>query len=172
MNVQKIKEREQEMMNIIWEKFDSMENVKVFAKDSRDRLPIFSFIILDCHYNLGVKLLNDKFGIQVRGGCSCAGTYGHYLFEISSEKSHELTSQINIGDLSGKPGWIRISFHPTMTNDEVVKCMDAIHQVSLNHKEWSKEYKYHTRTNEFEKIGLQDSEAKMLVDSWFEQLVN
>lgn len=169
MTTEKIKEREEEMMKIIWQRFDDMKGVHVFAKDARNRLPIFSFIVNDCHYNLAVKLLNDKFGVQVRGGCSCAGTYGHYLFEISSEKSHELTSQISVGDLSGKPGWIRISFHPTMTNEEVTHCMDAIEQLSLHHTEWATNYKYNAKTNEFNPHTPCNQEHQ-LVESWFGQL--
>ncbi len=167
MGVKNIEAREHEMMGIIWEKFSHMPKVYSFADYQKDRLPIFSFIIEGLHYNLGVKLLNDKFGIQVRGGCSCAGTYGHYLFEISAEKSNQVTSQINAGDLSGKPGWIRISFHPTMTDEEVVYCMDAIKQVSEHHETWSKEYTYSTKTNEFSLNNAKSQEEQQLVDSWF-----
>ena len=70
------------------------------------------------HYNLAVQLLNDKFGIQVRGGCSCAGTYGHILLNVEKEQSCLITDKINSGDLTTKPGWVRMSIHPTMTNNE------------------------------------------------------
>ncbi len=169
IGVANIEAREHEIMKIVWENFDKMPKVHTFAKNQKDRLPVFSFIIEDVHFNLGVKLLNDKFGVQVRGGCSCAGTYGHYLFEISDEKSKQVTSQINIGDLSGKPGWIRISFHPTMTNEEVQYCMDAIREVSIRHNEWAKEYTYNPKTNEFNPIADDHKEA-LLIDSWFSQL--
>ena len=80
---------------------------------------VVSFYIDDLHYNLGVKLLNDRFGIQTRGGCSCAGTYGHFLLHVDQQMSHELTDEISIGELVRKPGWIRMSIHPTTTdNDE------------------------------------------------------
>ncbi len=168
IGVNNIVAREHEIMDIVWRNFDRMDKVHAFAANQKNRLAVFSFIIEEVHYNLGVKLLNDKFGVQVRGGCSCAGTYGHYLFEISDEKSKQVTSQINVGDLTGKPGWIRISFHPTMTNDEVQYCMDAIHQVSLHHKEWALEYNYNPKTNEFNPI-KDDRNEEILVDSWFAQ---
>jgi selenocysteine lyase/cysteine desulfurase len=170
MGVANIDAREHEIMDIVWNNFSKMEKVHAFADNQKERLPVFSFIIEDVHYNLGVKLLNDKFGVQVRGGCSCAGTYGHYLFEITDEKSKQVTSQINVGDLTGKPGWIRISFHPTMTNDEVQYCMDAIHQVSLNHTEWAKEYTYNPKTNEFNPT-INNHDEEKLVNAWFSQLV-
>ena len=90
---------------------------------------------------LGVKILNDRFGIQTRGGCSCAGTYGHYLFGVSQSLSDQITNEITQGNCSTKPGWIRMSIHPTMTNEEVGYIMDGIESVAKNHKEWSKDYK-------------------------------
>ena len=79
----------------------------------------FHFIIREIHFNLIVKLLSDRFGIQVRGGCACAGTYGHFLLEVSYDRSHQITEKINHGDLSEKPGWVRVSLHPVMTDEEV-----------------------------------------------------
>src|SRR5690606_18202857 len=77
-----------------------------------------------------VKLLNDHFGIQTRGGCSCAGTYGHYLLHVDQETSHYLTDKISQGILSEKPGWIRMSIHPTTTNKEVEFIVNSIKEVA------------------------------------------
>ena len=63
--------------------------------------------------------MNDRFGIQTRGGCSCAGTYGHFLLHVEQETSHKLEEKISLGDLMRKPGWIRMSIHPTTTNEEI-----------------------------------------------------
>lgn len=169
MGVKNIHDRENEINEIVWHNFSKMPNVFVLADGFKDRLPIFSFIIKDLHYNLGVKLLNDKFGVQVRGGCSCAGTYGHILLEVSQDLSNRLTQKISLGDLSDKPGWIRMSFHPTMTNEEVEYCMHAVEQVSVHHEEWAKEYLYNTRTNEFSHVNHSNEEEK-LVNEWFSQL--
>jgi len=43
------------------------------------------------HYNLVVRLLNDKFGIQTREGCPYAGTYGQILLNVNHDKSQEIT---------------------------------------------------------------------------------
>jgi hypothetical protein len=93
--------------------------------------------------------LNDRFGIQVRGGCSCAGTYGHFLLNVDFILSKEITDKIDAGDLSMKPGWIRLSLHPTMTNDELLYILDAIRQTVENAKKWKNDYCYDTQTNEF-----------------------
>jgi hypothetical protein len=63
------------------------------------------------HHNLVVSLLNDLFGIQARGGCSCAGPYGHRLLGIDLERSHEFEREISGGCEGIKPGWVRVNFN-------------------------------------------------------------
>ena len=149
MGVQKMLQREEEMLALIWERFDQLPELHVLADNHRHRLGVISFYIEDLHYNLGVKLLNDRFGIQVRGGCSCAGTYGHYLLHVSEQFSQNITHQIDQGILSAKPGWIRLSIHPVMSTAEIEYILDAIEELYHHHKEWSKKYVYHGQTNEF-----------------------
>ena len=118
------------------------------------------------HFNLVVKLLNDRFGIQVRGGCACAGTYGHYLLDVSYDKSHKITEKINSGDLSDKPGWIRLSLHPSMTNKELYFVTDAIKQVKENSLEWEKDYIYNNQSNEF-RHKSEPEDKTIIVKPWF-----
>ena len=63
------------------------------------------------HHNYVVALLNDLFGIQARGGCSCAGPYGHRLLGIDIERSHEFEREIAGGCEGIKPGWVRVNFN-------------------------------------------------------------
>ena len=93
--------------------------IRILAGNTEHRLGIISFYHPDIHFNLIVKMLSDRYGIQVRGGCACAGTYGHFLLEVSYDRSHQITEKINHGDLSEKPGWVRVSLHPVMTDEEV-----------------------------------------------------
>ena len=95
------------------------------------------------------KLLNDRYGIQTRGGCACAGTYGHYLFNISKNYSKKITDRIGKGDLSTKPGFVRLSIHPTTTNAELKTITKALNEISRNGKEWQKDYRYNKKTNEW-----------------------
>jgi selenocysteine lyase/cysteine desulfurase len=129
--------------------FRSIEGVHILADNVEERLGAFSFFLEKVHFNLVVKMLSDRYGIQVRGGCACAGTYGHYLLDVSYEKSKYITDLINHGDLSEKPGWIRASFHPTMTLEEVDLLAEAVKEISINHKKWSDDYIYNRHTNEF-----------------------
>ncbi len=167
MGVENILRREEEILKIIWEKLDGIPNLIVLADNQRSRLGVISFYIQDLHYNLGVKLLNDRFGIQVRGGCSCAGTYGHYLLEVSQELSNKLTNEISSGILSNKPGWIRMSIHPIMSDEEINFICNALEQLADNHKSWSKEYSYNPKTNEYQHEGSVIIEQE-IIKHWFD----
>ena len=168
MDVKKILLREKELHSMIWKRFSSIENLNLLADNFYDRLGVYSFYIEGLHFNLGVQLLNDKYGIQVRGGCSCAGTYGHILLNVNKDSSKKITQKINSGDLSLKPGWIRMSIHPTMTNDEVIYIMDAIESLSKNHDIWSKDYFYNSKSNEFKYKNKEFSKNNCLrAKEWF-----
>lgn len=166
MGVANILEREHELVSYVFDRLGNIDNINILAKEQQDRLGVISFYINDLHYNLGVKLLNDHFGIQTRGGCSCAGTYGHYLLHVDQETSHDLVCQITSGDLIKKPGWIRMSIHPTTTSEEIKYVCDSIEALAKHHKEWSKDYTYNPKTNEFVHVDAQNSEKEM-VENWF-----
>ena len=140
MGVENIQKREEELLEIIFDRLEGLPNLHILAAQHKKRLGVISFYVDGLHYNVGVKLLNDRFGVQTRGGCSCAGTYGHYLLNVSPETSNSITSMINQGDCSTKPGWIRMSIHPTMTNAELHYVLDAVEALALNHREWIQEY--------------------------------
>ncbi|MCK9245072.1 MAG: selenocysteine lyase, partial [Candidatus Marinimicrobia bacterium] len=91
--------------------------------------------------------------IQTRGGCLCAGTYGHILLNISDRQSKEITKYIDQGDLRNKPGWVRISLHPTMTEVEVRYITAAVKAIMRNQAEWSKDYQQNPTTGDFELPG-------------------
>jgi selenocysteine lyase/cysteine desulfurase len=166
MGVKNIEKREKELVRIAIEGLEKIDELHILASNIRERLGIISFYIDRLHFNLAVKLMNDKFGIQVRGGCACAGTYGHFLLDVSHDQSHQITEQINFGDLSQKPGWIRLSLHPTMTNEELFFILDGIKQVQKNHMIWGKDYTYNNKTNEFRHFS-EPEDKTVLVSDWF-----
>lgn len=149
MGVANILAREHELLDIVWPALSSVPGLHLLAADNPHRLGVLSFYVEDLHYNLAVRLLNDRFGIQVRGGCSCAGTYGHYLLQVSIERSKSITDKINAGILCDKPGWVRLSLHPTMTDAEARFIVAAIGELAASHHEWAKDYRYCERRNEF-----------------------
>ena len=166
MGVNNILQREHEIVDYIFDALGTTENIKILAQEHQDRLGVISFYIDDLHFNLGVKILNDKFGIQTRGGCSCAGTYGHYLLHVDQETSHDLVCQITSGDLIKKPGWIRMSIHPTTTSEEIKYVCDSIKSLAQHHTEWATDYVYNPKTNEFNHKKAKSAEVEM-VKSWF-----
>lgn len=167
MGVKNILEREHQMIDLVFEKLSKIPNLVILADRHRNRLGVISFYIEGLHFNLGVKLLNDVYGIQTRGGCSCAGTYGHYLLHVDYETSHKLTDKITAGDLIEKPGWIRMSLHPTTTDEEVRYVCESIAELASNFQKWAPNYEYNKCTNEFTYRGASPVE-KELVTSWFE----
>ena len=149
MGEENIKAREEELVKIVFNGLRKIEGLHILADNIEHRLGAISFYVDNIHYNLIVKLLNDRFGIQVRGGCSCAGTYGHYLLHVTPEQSQHITEKIDHGDLSEKPGWVRMSVHPTMTNDEIYLFCNAVREITEKITEWSKDYNYLSHKNEF-----------------------
>ena len=166
MGVQNMLEREHELISIIFERLSKVTNLRILAPNHSDRLGVISFYIEDVHYNLIVKLLNDRFGIQTRGGCSCAGTYGHYLLNVDQSASKSIEKKILEGCLIERPGWIRMSIHPTMTNNEVEFICNAIEAVAKNCKKWGEDYKHDTIKNEFSHINYSSTE-KEIAKGWF-----
>ena len=166
MGINNILNREHEIVELVFEQLGNTKNINILAGEHQDRLGVISFYITDLHFNLGVKMLNDRFGIQTRGGCSCAGTYGHYLLHVDQQTSEDLVCQISAGDLIKKPGWIRMSIHPTTTTEEITYVCQSIKQVAKNHKTWSKDYLYDAKTNNFRHKDDALPEKEM-VRNWF-----
>lgn len=167
MGTEMISNREKELIDIAFRELSSVGGLHILAGNIKDRLGVFSFYIDNAHHNLVTRLLNDRFGIQMRGGCSCAGTYGHFLLNVDFRLSKEITDRIDAGDLSMKPGWIRLSLHPTMTDSELLYITDAIKQVSQNAGKWGKDYYYDKHTNEFCHSSERGRDLAV-VSKWFE----
>jgi len=149
MGIENIENREKELIPRAFRGLKAIPSVRILADNVIDRIGALSFYIENVHFNLVVKLLSDRYGIQVRGGCACAGTYGHYLLDVSYDYSREITDLINHGDLSQKPGWIRWSIHPTSLDSEIDYFVYAVDEIAKNHKKWGMEYEYDKQSNEF-----------------------
>ena len=166
MGVKNIRKREAYLLKKAFSRLKSIPSLHILAQEVEERLGIISFYVEDIHYNLMVKLLSDRYGIQMRGGCSCAGTYGHFLLHVDPTRSKRIADKIDQGDLSEKPGWVRFSLHPTMTDGELEFILSAIEEVIINSKSWAKDYGYSSRTNEYKHISVKDSDNAWL-KNWF-----
>ena len=152
MNPEKMHLREQQLLHLFYSKITEIPEIQLLGDSRSARIGCVSFNIKGMHYNLVVRLLNDRFGIQVRGGWSCASSYAHYLFDIQPQDSKVLMRNIESKDSSDKPGWVRVSLHPIMSDAEITFVTEAIKKIVYNGKEWSKAYQYHPATNEFDSL--------------------
>jgi selenocysteine lyase/cysteine desulfurase len=166
MGMERINYREKQLLSIAFSELSRIDRLHILADNITDRLGVISFYIDKIHHNLITRLLNDRFGIQVRGGCSCAGTYGHFLLKVDIKLSKEITDMIDAGDLSMKPGWIRLSLHPTMKESELLYIIQSIKEVVENAGRWEKDYIYDRHTNEYNHKFFRDSNPER-VKSWF-----
>ena len=166
MGTKKIEEREEEINKVIFKTLESLEGVNILAPNHKKRLSIFSFYFEKYHFNLVVKLLNDRFGIQTRGGCSCAGTYGHFLLNVDQDTSHRIKHQILEGCNTEKPGWVRLSLHPTITQKELNFICNALQELVKHIDNWAKDYEYDATKNDYVHKTIAPIE-KDLVTSWF-----
>ncbi len=166
MTTEAIRLREKELLEKAFAGLEKIPGLHILADNVRERLGVVSFYVDDIHYNLFVKILSDRYGVQVRGGCACAGTYGHYLLNVSHDYSRKITEMINQGDLSSKPGWVRLSLHPTMSDKELDCVIKAIAEIAANINEWEKDYIYNRHTNEF-RHSSDKGQYKDEVISWF-----
>lgn len=100
------------------------------------RLPTFSFLVRDesgsvLHHQQVTRMLSDHFGIQARGGCVCAGPYGHRLLGITEGQSCAMRDAVLHGDESGKPGWVRLSLHYAMDEATVEAILSGVRELAL-----------------------------------------
>jgi selenocysteine lyase/cysteine desulfurase len=152
MGTARMLEREHQLLMQLLAELRTVPGLHILADHVEDRLAIVSFYVEGLHYNLLVRLLNDYFGVQARGGCSCAGTYGHYLLHVDPNRSHNITEKIDRGDLSEKPGWVRVSLHPTTTTEEVQALAAAVRSCVQHAPSWGADYRYSATTNEFRHV--------------------
>ena len=122
VGVHEIEVRESALLQKAREMLATNKNIEILGSADAKRLSILSLRIGHegqyLHHNFVVALLNDLFGIQARGGCSCAGPYGHRLLGIDQGKSHLFQEVIDQGWEGLKPGWVRINFN-YFISDEV-----------------------------------------------------
>ncbi len=123
------------------------DNIHILGSQTSTRLSIVSFMIKhgarNLHHNFVVALLNDLFGIQARGGCSCAGPYGHRLLGIDLERSHLFLEAINSGCEGLKPGWVRVNFNYFCSEAEIDHILEAVNFIADHGWKLLPQYDFH-----------------------------
>ena len=134
--------------------WDGVPGLELLGSGAKNRLPIFSFLIRDgqgahVHHQRITRMLSDLYGIQARGGCVCAGPYGHRLLHISHGESCAMRDEILQGDESHKPGWVRLNLHYVMDDATVDEILSGVRDLAGNWDERSKVYERDQEKAEF-----------------------
>lgn len=134
VGVEQIRELEHSFIERAIASWETNPSLEILGNRAAERLSIVSFVVKNrdqyLHHNFVVALLNDLFGIQSRGGCSCAGPYGHRLLGIDLERSREFEREIARGCEGIKPGWIRLSFNYFISEAVFQYILDAVHLIA------------------------------------------
>jgi selenocysteine lyase/cysteine desulfurase len=136
VGTESIRAREESFIRRAIESWSKNPNLEILGNPEADRLSIVSFVVRHdgryLHHNYVVALLNDLFGIQSRGGCSCAGPYGHRLLGIDIERSHEFEREIANGCEGIKPGWVRVNFNYFISETVFDYILEAVNMVATD----------------------------------------
>ncbi|WP_242497203.1 aminotransferase class V-fold PLP-dependent enzyme [Nocardioides oleivorans] len=135
VGVETIQAHEEQMLRRAVSAWQEEPTLQILGNLEAQRLSIVSFVIKApdgsyLHHNFVVALLNDLFGIQTRGGCSCAGPYGHRLLDIDLATSHQFEQQIAGGCEGIKPGWVRVNFNYFVDEDVFSYVVGAVRLVA------------------------------------------
>jgi hypothetical protein len=141
VGIEEIRRREESFIRRAIAAWSANSHLQILGNPEADRLSIVSFVVKGpagrgtkgqkyLHHNFVVALLNDLFGIQARGGCSCAGPYGHRLLDIDLETSRQFEEVIAGGCEGIKPGWVRVSFNFFISEEEFTYLLEAVQLVA------------------------------------------
>lgn len=133
---ERIRQLEHDYIRRAIEAWSENPNIRILGNPGAERLSIVSFVVTHgdqvLHHNYVVALLNDVFGIQARGGCSCAGPYGHRLLGIDSETSGRFEKLVADGCEVIKPGWVRVNFNYFIPEEEFQYILDSVDMLASN----------------------------------------
>ncbi|MBY6189476.1 aminotransferase class V-fold PLP-dependent enzyme [Microbulbifer agarilyticus] len=143
-----IEAREAHWLERAFSRWADNPNIEILGGTDAERVSIVSLHLLQdgkpLHYGFVVALLNDLFGIQVRGGCSCAGPYGHHLLHLTDEQSTAIEKLVSEGESILKPGWVRLNFNYFLDEETVDYLIEAIELIAEHGHRMLPFYQYDT----------------------------
>ena len=158
VGVEVIRAYEEDFVTRAISSWSTNSSIQILGNLQAERLSIVSFVIKGpsdryLHHNFIVAVLNDLFGIQSRGGCSCAGPYGHRLLGIDVEKSHEFEREITHGCEGIKPGWVRVNFNYFISEAVFAYIVEAVDLIAKHGWQLLPEYRFDTATGRWHHRG-------------------
>lgn len=147
---QAMAERNRELARRAFSAWQGVPQLHLLGLTAPERLPIFSFQVSDgngsyVHQQLITRMLSDRFGIQARGGCACAGPYVHRLLAIDEQGSQVIRQAILSGNEIEKPGFTRLNFSVLLSDEKVQFILDAVAQVARDATGFEAHYTVDTR---------------------------
>ncbi len=141
-------------------------HINLLGVDKAPRLPIFSFTVRDqagaiVHHQLFTRLLSDIHGIQVRGGCVCAGPYGHRLLHVSRAESERIRDAVRAGQEVRKPGWIRLNFNYLMDDATAAHIVESVERLARGVSDYAPLYAGDETTAEFHYMASGERHANL-----------
>ncbi len=135
IGAQRMAQRNDELTARAFAAWSRIPQIELLGSARAHRLPIFSFRVRDgnggqLHQQLITRMLSDRFGIQARGGCACAGPYVHRLLDIGEEESEAIRQAIIAGEETTKPGFTRLNFSVLLSNDKVEFILKSVAELA------------------------------------------
>ncbi|WP_077963329.1 aminotransferase class V-fold PLP-dependent enzyme [Ensifer adhaerens] len=139
--------RNRAMARQAFDAWKAVPQLELLGLQEPDRLPIFSFRIRNgkggyVHQQLVTRMLSDRFGIQARGGCACAGPYVHRLLSIDAAHSEEIRQAILAGEEIEKPGFTRLNFSVLLSDEKVKFILDCVAQLAADAPDYEADYDF------------------------------
>jgi len=152
VGVDVIRAHEHDFVRRAIDTWSTIPSIQILGNTAAERLSIVSFTVRRpatdaapgryLHHNYVVSLLNDLFGVQARGGCSCAGPYGHRLLGIGLEESHAFEREIAHGCEGIKPGWVRVNFNYFISEAVFAYVLEAVALVAVHGARLLQDYRF------------------------------
>ena len=151
VGVETIRAQEERLLRRAVAAWTQEPTIQILGNLDAERLSIVSFVVKApsgryLHHNFVVAVLNDLFGIQSRGGCSCAGPYGHALLGIDLDRSHEFEAEIAHGCEGIKPGWVRVNFNYFVSDEVTDYIVEAVRLVARDGWRLLPDYRFDNAT--------------------------
>ena len=167
IGVEFIAKRDRELGERALKVWSKNPNLNLLGVDKPHRLPIFSFTVHDdhgehIHHQLFTHMLSDITGIQARGGCVCAGPYGHRLLGVEREESERIRNTIQGGVEIQKPGWIRLNFSYLIDDETADHIIESVDKLARNATELMKHYSVDVSTAQFHHLSNSNQEQQLM----------
>jgi hypothetical protein len=172
VGVDAIREREESFIQRAIERWSRNRSIEILGSKSLSRLSIVSFVVRHdgryLHHNFVVAVLNDLFGIQSRGGCACAGPYGHRLLHIDEQTAMDYEREVERGCEGIKPGWVRVNFNYFLSEPVFEYILDAVDVVASEGWRLLPDYRFEHETGFWRHVRGSAAAPMSLLDITYE----